>query len=37
MAKPAGPDHDQRLKVLLKEFLQAFFRAIETHRWFWRK
>src|SRR3954452_14814697 len=25
MPQPAGPDHDQRLKVLLKEFFQAFF------------
>ena len=25
MTQPAGPDHDQRLKVLLKEFLEAFF------------
>jgi len=23
--QPAGPDHDQRLKVLLKEFFEAFF------------
>ena len=25
MPQPAGPDHDQRLKVLLKEFFEAFF------------
>jgi hypothetical protein len=25
MAQPAVPDHDQRLKVLLKEFFEAFF------------
>jgi hypothetical protein len=25
MAQPAGSDHDQRLKVLLKEFFEAFF------------
>ncbi len=25
MSQPAGPDHDQRLKVLLKEFFEAFF------------
>jgi hypothetical protein len=25
MSQPAGPDHDQRLKVLLKEFFAAFF------------
>ena len=25
--QPAGPDHDQRLKVLLKEFFEAFFLA----------
>jgi hypothetical protein len=25
MLSPAGPDHDQRLKVLLKEFFEAFF------------
>src|SRR5216684_4764124 len=25
MPPPAGPDHDQRLKVLLKEFFEAFF------------
>jgi hypothetical protein len=25
MPQPDGPDHDQRLKVLLKEFFQAFF------------
>jgi hypothetical protein len=25
MPQPAAPDHDQRLKVLLKEFFQAFF------------
>src|SRR3954454_19301554 len=27
MSQPAGPDHDQRLKVLLKEFFEAFFPA----------
>src|SRR5262249_47822521 len=27
MPQPAGTDHDQRLKVLLKEFFEAFFRA----------
>src|SRR5262249_33992308 len=27
MAVSAGPDHDQRLKVLLKEFFEAFFRC----------
>jgi hypothetical protein len=27
MPPPAGPDHDQRLKVLLKEFFEAFFRC----------
>jgi hypothetical protein len=27
MTQPAGPDHDQRLKVLLKEFFEAFFLA----------
>jgi hypothetical protein len=25
MAQSASPDHDQRLKVLLKEFFEAFF------------
>src|SRR2546430_16134176 len=25
MPPPAGSDHDQRLKVLLKEFFEAFF------------
>ena len=25
MPQSAGPDHDQRLKVLLKEFFEAFF------------
>ena len=25
MVQPAGPDHDQRLKVLLKEFFEGFF------------
>src|SRR5262249_4034509 len=25
MPQPAAPDHDQRLKVLLKEFFDAFF------------
>jgi hypothetical protein len=25
MQPPAGPDHDQRLKVLLKEFFESFF------------
>jgi len=25
MPQPGGPDHDQRLKVLLKEFFEAFF------------
>src|SRR5215831_4344831 len=25
MPQPTGPDHDQRLKVLLKEFFEAFF------------
>ena len=25
MPQPAAPDHDQRLKVLLKEFFEAFF------------
>ena len=25
MPPPAGPDHDQRLKVLLKEFFEQFF------------
>ena len=25
MLQPSGPDHDQRLKVLLKEFFEAFF------------
>ena len=25
MSQPAGPGHDQRLKVLLKEFFEAFF------------
>ncbi len=28
MSQPAGPDHDQRLKVLLKEFFEAFFLCI---------
>jgi hypothetical protein len=32
----ATPDHDQRLKVLLKEFFEAFFR-VETDRRFGRK
>jgi hypothetical protein len=27
MPPSAGPDHDQRLKVLLKEFFEAFFRC----------
>jgi hypothetical protein len=27
MSSPQGPDHDQRLKVLLKEFFEAFFRC----------
>jgi hypothetical protein len=27
MPHPAGADHDQRLKVLLKEFFEAFFQA----------
>jgi len=27
MPQPAGPDHDQRLKVLLKEFFEAFFQC----------
>ena len=27
MAESATPDHDQRLKVLLKEFFEAFFRC----------
>ena len=31
MTQPAGPDHDQRLKVLLKEFFQAFFDAFFPH------
>ena len=25
MSEPGGTDHDQRLKVLLKEFFEAFF------------
>ena len=25
MPQPAGPDHDQRLKVLLEEFFEQFF------------
>ncbi len=25
MQQPGGPDHDQRLKVLLKEFFEGFF------------
>ncbi len=25
MSQATGPDHDQRLKVLLKEFFEAFF------------
>jgi hypothetical protein len=27
MPQPAAPDHDQRLKVLLKEFFEAFFQC----------
>ena len=27
MPQPDGPDHDQRLKVLIKEFFRAFFLA----------
>ena len=27
MPESAGPDHDQRLNVLLKEFFEAFFLA----------
>jgi hypothetical protein len=25
MPEPASPDHDQRLKILLKEFFEQFF------------
>ncbi len=31
MPQPAVPDHDQRLKVLLKEFFEAFFLAFFPH------
>jgi hypothetical protein len=31
MSQPAGPDHDQRLKVLLKEFFEAFFTCFYPH------
>jgi hypothetical protein len=30
MSQPAAPDHDQRLKVLLKEFFEAFFTCFFT-------
>jgi hypothetical protein len=31
MPQPAAPDHDQRLKVLLKEFFEAFFTCFFPH------
>ncbi len=31
MPQPAGPDHDQRLKALLKEFFEAFIRCFFPH------
>jgi hypothetical protein len=31
MPQPAGEDHDQRLKVLLKEFFEAFFLCFFPH------
>jgi hypothetical protein len=37
MAQSVDPDHDQRLKVLLKEFFEAFFLGIEADRRFGRE